>query len=134
MTIDEIKKYICQIALSGALDFIEKYEGKDASGGIIGHFGLGFYSAFMVADTVDVISRSYTGAPAVKWTCEDAGSYESCSRSLSALSNVINDVVSVDAEHHSGSDSPILDLFTVQVEIVGAYVRVDEAVTGILQR
>jgi len=77
MTAEEIKKYICQIALSGALDFIEKYEGKDASGGgIIGHFGLGFYSAFMVADTVDVISRSFTGAPAVKWTCEDAGSYE----------------------------------------------------------
>ena len=76
MTMDEIKKYICQIALSGALDFIEKYEGKESGGGIIGHFGLGFYSAFMVADTVDVISRSFTGAPAVKWTCEDAGSYE----------------------------------------------------------
>ena len=79
MSADEIKKYICQIALSGALDFIEKYEGgseSSGSGGIIGHFGLGFYSAFMVADTVDVISRSYRGEPAVKWTCEDAGSYE----------------------------------------------------------
>lgn len=76
MTADEIKKYICQIALSGALDFIEKYEGDKAGGGIIGHFGLGFYSAFMVSDTVDVISRSFTGAPAVKWTCKDAGDYE----------------------------------------------------------
>ena len=75
MTADEVKKYICQIALSGAVDFIEKYEGKDA-GGIIGHFGLGFYSAFMVSDTVDVITRSYTGAPAVKWVCHDAGDYE----------------------------------------------------------
>ena len=76
MSADEIKKYICQIALSGALEFIEKYEGNEAGGGIIGHFGLGFYSAFMVADTVDVISRSFTGAPAVKWICRDAGDYE----------------------------------------------------------
>jgi len=76
MTRDEVEKYICQIALSGALDFIEKYEGEhDSKNGIIGHFGLGFYSAFMVADTVDVITRSYTGAPAVKWTCDETGSY-----------------------------------------------------------
>ncbi len=76
MSAEEIKKYICQIALSGALEFIEKYEGKEASGGIIGHFGLGFYSAFMVADTVDVISRSFRGDAAVKWVCQDAGEYE----------------------------------------------------------
>ncbi len=76
MTREEVEKYICQIALSGALDFIEKYEGDgDSKNGIIGHFGLGFYSAFMVADTVDVLTRSYTGAPAVKWTCDEAGSY-----------------------------------------------------------
>lgn len=79
MTEDEIKKYICQIALSGALDFIQKYEGTESDAqqnGIIGHFGLGFYSSFMVSDTVDVISKSYTGAPAVKWTCTDEGEYE----------------------------------------------------------
>lgn len=76
MSVDEVKKYICNIALSGALDFIEKYEGKDGSGGIIGHFGLGFYSAFMVADTVEVISRSFRGDPAVRWVCQDAGEYE----------------------------------------------------------
>lgn len=76
MTQEEIKKYICQIALSGALDFIEKYEGGDAANGIIGHFGLGFYSAFMVADTVDVISKSYTGEPSVKCTLADMGEYE----------------------------------------------------------
>ncbi len=75
MTVDEVKKYICQIALSGALDFIEKYEGEQA-GGIIGHFGLGFYSAFMVGDTVDVITKSYKDEPAVKWVCKDAGDYE----------------------------------------------------------
>lgn len=77
MTEEEVRKYICQIALSGALDFIEKYEGEDsAKNGIIGHFGLGFYSAFMVSDTVEVITRSYTDAPAVKWVCSDAGQYE----------------------------------------------------------
>ncbi len=79
MTEEELKKYICQIALSGALDFIQKYEGESedaAKNGIIGHFGLGFYSSFMVSDRVDIITRSYTGAPALKWSCNDAGEYE----------------------------------------------------------
>lgn len=76
MTADEVRRYICQIALSGALEFIEKYEGEGESGGIIGHFGLGFYSAFMVADTVELITRSYTGDTAIRWTCDDGGSYE----------------------------------------------------------
>lgn len=78
MTEDELRRYLCQIALSGALDFIDKYEGEGegAGAGIIGHFGLGFYSSFMVSDTVDVITRSYTGAPAVKWVCGTDGEYE----------------------------------------------------------
>ncbi len=78
MTRDEVERYICHMALSGALEFIEKYEGESegAGGGIIGHFGLGFYSAFMVADTVEIVTRSYTGAPAVRWTCTEAGEYE----------------------------------------------------------
>ena len=79
MTEDEVKRYICQIALSGALEFIQKYEGNEedaTKNGIIGHFGLGFYSAFMVSDTVDVITRSYTTEDAVKWTCSEAGEYE----------------------------------------------------------
>ncbi len=77
MTLDEVQNYICQIALSGALDFIKEYEGdSSAKNGIIGHFGLGFYSSFMVSDTVDVITRSYTGANAVKWVCNEAGEYE----------------------------------------------------------
>lgn len=78
MTNDEVKKYICQIALSGALDFIEKYEGKEDknASGIIGHFGLGFYSSFMVSDTVDVITRSFDGSPAVKFVCKADGTYE----------------------------------------------------------
>lgn len=71
MTADEVEKYINQIAFSGAEEFIEKYKdknGKDA--GIIGHFGLGFYSAFMVAKKVEIITKSYTDAPAALWTCD----------------------------------------------------------------
>ncbi len=76
MTEDELNRYICNIALSGALEFIEKYEGESGGDGIIGHFGLGFYSSFMVSDTVDVITKSYTDTPAVKWVCTEAGEYE----------------------------------------------------------
>ncbi len=76
MTEEELSKYICQIALSGALDFIQKYEGEQGGDdGIIGHFGLGFYSAFMVSTTVDVLTRSYKGTDAVKWSCTDDGNY-----------------------------------------------------------
>ena len=78
MTEEEVQKYLCSIALSGALDFIKKYEGEGegAGSGIIGHFGLGFYSAFMVADAVDVYTKSFTGAPAVRFSCDAAGQYE----------------------------------------------------------
>lgn len=69
LTAEEIEKYINQIAFSGANDFLEKY--KDDANAIIGHFGLGFYSAFMVAKQVDIITKSYKDeAPAVKWTCD----------------------------------------------------------------
>ena len=78
MTEEELTKYICNIALSGAVEFIQKYESESdgSKNGIIGHFGLGFYSAFMVSDTVEVITRSYTGAPAVHWICGEDGAYE----------------------------------------------------------
>ena len=76
MTEEEVRRYICQIALSGALEFVQKYEGDAANDGIIGHFGLGFYSAFMVADRVEIVTRSYTDAPAVQWSCDESGSYE----------------------------------------------------------
>ncbi len=77
MTEDELEKYICNMALSGAVEFIEKYEGEKAENGsgIIGHFGLGFYSSFMVADTVEVITASYENTPSVRWVCTEDGSY-----------------------------------------------------------
>lgn len=75
MTEAELDKYLCNIALSGALDFIKQYEGDDENNGIIGHFGLGFYSAFMVASSVTVNTKSYTDAPAVLWECGENGEY-----------------------------------------------------------
>ena len=74
MTADEIEKYINQIAFSGANDFLDKY--KDDANAIIGHFGLGFYSSFMVSRQVDIITRSYReDAKAVKWSCDGSPSY-----------------------------------------------------------
>ena len=75
MTAEEIDKYINQIAFSGANDFLEKY--KDDASAIIGHFGLGFYSSFMVADRVDILTRSYReDAQPVKWTCDGSPAFE----------------------------------------------------------
>ena len=76
MTAEELDRYICQIALSGALEFVEKYEGENKNNGIIGHFGLGFYSSFMVSDTVELVTKSYTGTDAVRWVCTADGNYE----------------------------------------------------------
>ncbi len=74
MTAEEVEKYITQIAFSGAEDFLQKYE--NASGeGIIGHFGLGFYSAYMVSDTVDIYTKSYKDEPAVKWSSDGNSTY-----------------------------------------------------------
>ena len=74
LTAEEIEKYINQIALSGATDFLEKY--KDSANNIIGHFGLGFYSAFMVSKKVEIVTKSYReGAQAVKWSCDGSPEY-----------------------------------------------------------
>ena len=70
MTADEVEKYINQIAFSGAEEFLEKYKDAAKDSGIIGHFGLGFYSAFMVASKVEIITKSYKDEPAAHWTCD----------------------------------------------------------------
>ncbi|NND62251.1 MAG: molecular chaperone HtpG, partial [Flavobacteriaceae bacterium] len=76
MTAEEVEKYINQIAFSGAEEFIEKYKDKNGEeAGIIGHFGLGFYSAFMVADKVEIITKSYTDEPAAHWSCDGSPNY-----------------------------------------------------------
>ncbi len=74
MTQDEIDKYINQIAFSGANDFLDKY--KDVQENLIGHFGLGFYSAFMVADKVEIDTKSYKDAPAMHWSCDGSPEFE----------------------------------------------------------
>ena len=76
MTVEELEKYICSIALSGALDFIQKYDENNQNNGIIGHFGLGFYSSFMVSDKVELVTRSYSSESATYWECNGAGEYE----------------------------------------------------------
>ena len=70
MTADEVEKYINQVAFSGAEEFLEKYKDSAKDSGIIGHFGLGFYSAFMVAEKVEIITKSYKDEPAAHWTCD----------------------------------------------------------------
>ena len=70
MTADEVEKYINQIAFSGAEEFLEKYKDSAKDSGIIGHFGLGFYSAFMVASQVEIITKSYKDEPAAHWICD----------------------------------------------------------------
>ena len=75
MTADEVEKYINQIAFSGAEEFLEKYKDDKNETGVIGHFGLGFYSAFMVADKVDLITKSFKDEPAAHWNCDGSPEY-----------------------------------------------------------
>lgn len=75
MSGDEIKKYINEVAFSGAEEFLEKHKDSAKDSGIIGHFGLGFYSAFMVSDSVEIISKSHKNEPAVHWKCDGSPEY-----------------------------------------------------------
>ena len=136
MSMDEVKKYVCNIALSGALDFIEKYEGGSEGAGIIGHFGLGFYSSFMVADTVDVVTRSYRNDPAVKWSCQDAGDYEfSPAERDGRGTDIVMHVNEANAEYLEESKvREILDKYCafmpvpIYLEVAGKEVKEDEKI------
>jgi molecular chaperone HtpG len=75
MSADEIEKYINQVAFSGAEEFLEKYKDSAKDSGIIGHFGLGFYSAFMVSSKVEIISKSYRGDEAAHWSCDGSPNF-----------------------------------------------------------
>ena len=75
MTKEEVNKYINEVAFSGAEEFLEKYKDNAKDSGIIGHFGLGFYSAFMVAEKVEIITKSHQNAPAAHWTCDGSPEY-----------------------------------------------------------
>ncbi|MDR2223014.1 MAG: molecular chaperone HtpG [Flavobacteriaceae bacterium] len=82
MTKEEVEKYINQVAFSGAEEFLEKYKDSAKDTGIIGHFGLGFYSAFMVADKVEIFTKSFKEEPAAHWTCDGSPEYtlEACDK------------------------------------------------------
>ena len=76
MTADEVKKYINEVAFSGAEEFLDKYKDKVDDSGIIGHFGLGFYSAFMVAEKVEIMTKSFKDEPAAHWSCDGSPEYK----------------------------------------------------------
>ena len=98
MTDEEVKKYINQIAFSGATEFLEKYKDAGEDKQIIGHFGLGFYSSFMVANRVDIVARSYQeGAEPVKWTCDGSTEFE--------ISPAVKKEVGTDVVLHVNEDS-----------------------------
>ena len=75
MTAEEVQRYINEVAFSGAEEFLDQYKDKVEDAGIIGHFGLGFYSAFMVADKVEIMTKSYKDEPAAHWTCDGSPEY-----------------------------------------------------------
>ena len=109
MTAEEVEKYIAQVAFSGAADFISKYADQDGSEEtkIIGHFGLGFYSCFMVSDKVVVESKSYTDAPAVRWISTDGMEYETEESDRTERGTTITLTI-------SESDKDFLNLWTVR--------------------
>ena len=76
MTADEVDEYINQIAFSGAEEFLAKYKEKDEQNQIIGHFGLGFYSAYMVSEKVEIFTKSYKDEPAVRWESDGNSTYK----------------------------------------------------------
>ena len=100
MTGEEIKKYINQIAFSGAAEFVEKFKDKGDAKDIIGKFGLGFYSAFMVADKVEILSRSYkaTGDEAAHWECDGSTEFELSSATKSERGTIVTLHINKDSE------------------------------------
>jgi len=98
MTEEEVTKYINQVAFSGAEEFLAKYQEKDEQSQIIGHFGLGFYSAFMVAGRVEIDTKSHTDAPAVHWNCEGGTEYELSESSKQERGTTITLHISSDGE------------------------------------
>lgn len=107
MTADEVKKYINQIAFSSAEEFLEKFKGVEDGKTIIGHFGLGFYSAFMVADKVEIKTKSYKDAPAVQWECDGSPNF--------SMSELEKENRGTDIVLHINSESEeFLDEFRIQ--------------------
>jgi molecular chaperone HtpG len=104
MTADEVEKYINQVAFSGAEEFLDKYKDSAKDAGIIGHFGLGFYSAFMVAEKVEIITKSYKDEPAAHWTCDGSpeftlGASDKTERGTEIILHIAEDSIEFLEEH-----------------------------------
>jgi molecular chaperone HtpG len=107
MTEEEVKKYINQIAFSGAKEFLEKYKDKAEGNEVIGQFGLGFYSAFMVAAKVELITKSFKDEPAVQWICDGSTSYE--------INEAVRETRGTDVILHIAEDAEeFLETFRIQ--------------------
>ncbi|MFS8857805.1 molecular chaperone HtpG [Synechococcus sp. H55.7] len=101
MTAEEVKKYINQVAFSSAEEFIQKYKGKDAEQAIIGHFGLGFYSSFMVAQRVEIDTLSYQpGSTPVQWSCDGSPTFTLSDSQRSAIGTTVTLYLSPDSEEY----------------------------------
>ncbi len=101
MTAEEVKKYINQVAFSSAEEFLQKYKGKDAEQAIIGHFGLGFYSSFMVSQRVEIDTLSYQpGSTPVKWSCDGSPTFTLSDSQRSAIGTTVTLYLSADSEEY----------------------------------
>ncbi|ABC99273.1 heat shock protein Hsp90 [Synechococcus sp. 63AY4M2] len=101
MTAEEVKKYINQVAFSSAEEFLQKYKGKDAEQAIIGHFGLGFYSSFIVAQRVEIDTLSYQpGSTPVKWSCDGSPTFTLSDSQRSAIGTTVTLYLSPDSEEY----------------------------------
>ena len=126
MTADEIKKYINQIAFSGATDFLQKFQEKgEGENEIIGHFGLGFYSAFMVADKVEIDTLSYqNGAAAAKWLCEGGIDYEMEAGTRTERGTTITLYIGADGEEFL-NEAPLYEAMTKYCSFMPVPIFVD---------
>ncbi|MGI6199818.1 MAG: molecular chaperone HtpG [Christensenellales bacterium] len=129
MTEEEVKKYINQVAFSGAEEFMQKYQQKQEGEGIIGHFGLGFYSAFMVSDKVEIDSLSYQdGSEAVYWVSEDGASYEIDASDRAERGTTITLYISEDSKDYATffELSRVLEKYCAFLPVPVYLVRTDE--------
>lgn len=130
MTADEVEKYINQIAFSSAEEFLDKFKGKtdEETNAIIGHFGLGFYSSFMVSKKVEIITKSYKDEPAVKWECDGSPEYETSQSDKTERGTEIILYISDDSEEFA-EENRILELLKKYCKFLPVSIRFGEETT-----
>ena len=130
MTADEVENYINQIAFSSAEEFLDKFKGKtdEETNAIIGHFGLGFYSSFMVAKKVEIITKSYKDEPAVKWECDGSPEYETSQSDKTERGTEIILYISDDSEEFA-DENRILELLKKYCKFLPVAIRFGEETT-----